>query len=367
MNRKYTSALALPLLVLPAAIFGLHCSVGSESRSSDGAVDPPKISDGGRGGDEASDFADAGASSAPGEAFLGSASLLVNATNSFAAFRICPVSNETGAVFSESTSQPLPTTLMPRSNLPGVDINGAARISAQPEYSEASEVLVFAVDKDTKLNPAIGTASCRTLACPGPGGDCVGSAALRRVPLVDPSGGKATGALAGGGKIIALRDDLDGKNLRFEVISVTNVPSRQPSSLLVELRNLSDYKGEIAYRKDKTSAPFVVSDGAIIPLGPSYVDSVFTAGAYTSSLATIHQDSDPRVSIESFYASPGSFALLLVGQKAVTTERSLRFLAVPLTAVVEDAGAPPPPVDGGVTTDAAAPPSDSGSADAKAD
>ena len=366
MTRKYSSALALSLLVVPAAIFGLHCSAGSDPASLDGAIDPPKTSDGGRGGNEASDFADAGATSAPGEAFLNSATLLVNATNTFAAFRVCPVSTEPGAVFSESTSLPVPTSLMPRSNLPGVDINGAARIGLQPEYVGASEVLVFAIDKDTKLNPAIGTASCRTLACPGPGGDCVGSTALRRVPLVDASGGSAAGALAEGGKIVALRDDPDGKNLRFEVISVTNVSSRQSSSLLVELRNLSDFKGEITYRREKSATPIVVANGSTIPLGPSFVDSVFTAGTYESSLATIHQDSDPRVSIESFYASPGSFALLLVGQRAASNERSLRFLAVPLTAVVEDAGAPLP-ADGGVTTDAAAPPSDSGSADAKAD
>jgi hypothetical protein len=365
MTRKLTSALALSLLSLSTLVFGVHCSA-SESVAT--AFGPQKTTtDSGPSNDEAGDFADSGAVTAPtpGEARLDSATLLVNATNRFAAFRICPVSPEPDAVFSESTSQPLPTALMPRSNLPGVDINGAARIAVQPEYAGASEVLVFAVDKDTKLNPAIATASCRALACPGPGGDCVGSASLRRVPLV-ASGGNASGALAQGGKIVALRDEPDGTNLRFEVISVTNVPSRQASSLLVELRNLSDFKGEITYRKEKSSAPVVVSSGAIIPVGASFVDSAFSAGTYTSSLATIHQDSDPRVSIESFYASPGSFALLLVGQKAATDERSLRFLAVPLTAVVEDAGVPLP-ADGGVTTDGAPPSTDAGSADAKAD
>ena len=366
MIRTLSSTLALSALALAAVVVGVHCSATASPTAAD--ADPPKTVDAATQDGDPGDFSDSSEATgrAPGVSTLESATLLVNATNKFAAFRICPVSPEPGAVFSESTSQPLPTALMPRSNLPGVDINGASRIALQPEYAGASEVLVFAVDKDTKLNPAIATASCRALACPGPGGDCVGTAALRRVPLKGPSGGAASGALAEGGHIVALRDDPDGTNLRFEVISVANAPSERSSSLRVQLRDLSDYAGPILYRSENGELQTPVNDGSTIPLGKSFVDSVFTAGDYSSSLATIHQDSDPRVSIESFYASPGSFALILVGQKAATNERSLRFLAVPLTAVVEDAGAPPP-FDGGVTTDAGAPSSDAASTDAKAD
>ncbi len=349
-NLGRTVSLGLVLLA------GLHCGSSAEATSANdskesapstaGGGEPPfsGVPDVGRGPEVVTPAPDS----------LTSGILLVNASDSFPAFRICPITQGEPGNFSSSASVPIPTKLMPRSNLAGVGVGGAATIEAQRDFAGASEVLLLKID-DTTKNKAeqLATESCRALACTEVGGSCLGAGNVVRVPLVDTDRIAAPGALASPGKILALRGE--GSTLRLEVIPVANVADDGSSGkLTVKLHNLSTYVGPITY----TSA-----EGDTTPLGAStaidlggkdtgFVTSKFTAGGYVATLADVHQNSDPRTVITDFYSSPGAFALVLVGSEAdVGADRKLRFLAVPVTAPKL------PPADAG-TPDAAVPTGD---------
>lgn len=334
---------------------GLHCGSSSEATSATDSKESVPSSSGA--GGTPNFGADAGPETdvvppAPVQS-LTSGILLVNGSDSFPAFRICPITkNETGD-FSSSSSVPIPTKLMPRSNLAGVGVAGAATIDAQPDYAGDSEVLLLKID-DTTKNKAeqLATESCRALACTEVGGSCLGAANIARVPLVDSARNAVPGALARAGTILALRGE--GSSLRLEVIPVDNSATADTSKLTVKLRNLSTYVGPITYTAaDGTATP--LSDSTEISLGTdatAFLTSKFRAGGYEATLSDVHQSSDPRTLISDFYSSPGAFALVLVGSEAdVGADRKLRFLAVPVTAPK------PPPADAG-TPDAAVPTGD---------
>lgn len=276
--------------------------------------------------------------------------LLVNATRTFSAFRVCPATGS--GVASTSLSRPIPTTLMPESSLAGVDINGAARIDPQVEFGNADEVVLLAIDDDTKVKDPLTTASCRALACVQNGGGCLGATKVFRVPVRDPATkAKVAGAFSGRGKVLALRDDGE---LRFDVFSIANRPSTNAAQLGVELRNLSDFKGDVTYLSQADAKPVVfqgASASGDVDLTRNYSVARFTAGQYSATLLDIQQASDPRVPIDTFYKSPGSFALLLLGASATDASpgRPLRFLAVPVTAPnqKDDVDASAVPQDGG--------------------
>jgi hypothetical protein len=278
---------------------------------------------------------------------LTSGILLVNASDSFPAFRICPITQGETGNFSSSANVPIPTKLMPRSNLAGVGVGGAATIDVQRDFAGDSEVLLLKID-DTTKNKAeqLATESCRALACTEVGGSCLGAGNVVRVPLVDAKGSSVSGALASPGAIVALRGE--GPTLRLEVIPVDNLVGNDEASLrslTVKVHNLSSYVGPITYTSAAgTTTP--LSASTAIDLGADdtgFVTSKFTAGGYSATLTDVHQNSDPRTSIAEFYSSPGAFALVLVGSEAdVGADRRLRFLAVPVTApkLAADAGSP---------------------------
>lgn len=358
MSRPFALGAAFSVVLASA---GLACSSASESLSfasepgstaADGEPERAPNSDQ-KGAD--SGF---GGATAPVPNTLESGILLVNATRGHSAFRVCPPSGED--TLSRSPIAPVPTSLMPRSNLAGVDVGGAVALDPVPEFAGLAEVLVIRVDAATKERlPA--DVSCKKVACVQNGGDCLGETKVSRVKVLDPLGNPVSGAFAAPGRILALRDDA-GKGLRFEAIAIESQALAQGKRMAVDYRNLSDFTGEVSFATaDGKSVAIPRAQPVIVDIGKDFTKETFTAGAYQASLFDIHQSSDPRVAIESFYASPGSFALILVGvgaPPASEPERGLRFLAVPVTAP-KRVPTPLPDAGGDATT--------GGEADAKTD
>ncbi len=349
MNLRPNLRAFLALSGMVAALGSAHCGSASESLATGGgtptstsATPPTKEMP-----QESGDFkagADAGTGAAnipPPPAtppVLDDGLLLVNATTTFPAFRVCPPEGE--GKLSTSPTKPVPTSLMPRSSLAGVDINGATRIDPQPEFAAVSDVVVLAIDDTTKQNPALANGTCRALACTLSGGNCMAPTKLFRVPVRDGQGAAMPGAFNSRGRILALRET---GGLHFEVLTIQSVSSTGASQLRVDYRNLSTFTGEVRYFREQTGPGEVIpEDGQkLISLNRDYSIARFTANTHVASLLDIQQDSDPRVPIDSFYLSPGSFALLLVGQVAPTDpDRGLRFLAVPINTRpgIADAG-----------------------------
>ena len=347
------------LAALSGVISALACAhCGSSNSEAATLAEPAAAGSSQKAGDAATDLADEttadtgarGATAPNAPPKLDDGLLLVNATRAFSAFRVCPATGS--GLASTSLSRPIPTTLMPESSLAGVDINGAARIDPQVEFGNADEVVLLAIDDDTKVKDPLTTASCRALACVQNGGGCLGAAKVFRVPVRDPATkAKVAGAFSGRGKVLALRDDGE---LRFEVFPIANRPSTNAAQLGVELRNLSDFKGDVTYLSQADAKPVVfqgASASGDVDLTRNYSVARFTAGQYSATLLDIQQASDPRVPIDTFYKSPGSFALLLLGASATDASpgRPLRFLAVPVTAPnqKDDVDASAVPQDGG--------------------
>ena len=351
MNLRPNLRAFLALSGMVAALASAHCGSASESLTT-GAGTPasantprekevPQESADFRNGADAGAGASATTSPPPfatPPAVLEDGLLLVNATTTFPAFRVCPPEGE--GKLSTSPTKPVPTSLMPRSSLAGVDINGATRIDPQPEFAGVSDVVVLAIDDTTKQNPALANGTCRALACTLSGGNCMAPTKLFRVPVRDGQGAAVPGAFNSRGRILALRET---GGLHFEVLTIQSLSSTGSSQLRVDYRNLSTFKGEVRYFREQTGPGEVSPENGqkIISLNRNYSVARFTANTHVASLLDIQQDSDPRVPIDSFYLSPGSFALLLVGQSAPTDpDRGLRFLAVPVSTRprIADAG-----------------------------
>jgi hypothetical protein len=358
MSRTFALGAAFSVVLASA---GLACSAASESLSFDGApgsTDADAEAARAPNADQKPEFADSGAGAAAPPNTLESGILLVNATQEHSAFRVCPPSGA-GRV-SLSPMAPIPTALMPRSNVAGVDVGGAVALDPVPELAGLAEVLVIRVDATTKGKLGADV-SCQKVACVQSGGECLGDTKVSRVRVLDPLGNPVSGAFSVPGRILALRDD-SGKGLRFEAIAIESQALSGNKRMAVDYRNLSEFKGGVTFTAPNgKSIPIEQARSVIVDIGNDFTKETFTAGTYQASLFDIHQSSDPRVAIESFYASPGSFALILVGvatPPALEPERGLRFLAVPVTAP-KRAPIPLPDAGGDATTD--------GEADAKTD
>lgn len=318
---------------LAACALSIHCGstsaeVMASSDNGGTATSPPPQARGDAGAE--SDFGP-GAPNAGAIPTLESNLLLVNASRTFPAFRICPSAE--GTLTSASSSPPQPTTLMPQSSLAGVDVNGAAPIAPQRELAEASEVLLLKIDDDTKGRAAdLERGTCASLAC-GNGAGCLGANKIVKVPILE-NGAPAKGAFASTGKILALRGtDAD---LRFEVLPIANVALQDKSAIRVEYRNLSDYTGKVEFRRGDAGSGVVLAENSATELqaGSDYGDARFVAGALVATMSDVHQASNPRATIEDFYRSPGTFALLLTGvtQADAGAARAPRFTIVPVSA-----------------------------------
>ncbi len=247
----------------------------------------------------------------------GSSVVLVNATTSFPAFRMCPSASATD-LFSRSAAPPVPTALMPKSNLAGVDVNGAVRVDPMPALADADEVLLLKVDKTTALNPSLSAGDCIVLACEG-AWPCVGKDNVVRVPV-------PKGSLNEKGSILVLTDSL--ANLRFEQLPALSTTNQKANVIDVQLVNRSATTKVVYQPSPGALEQPLQADGlSRIELGELPV-ATFRAGDYSATLAEIHASSDPRAPIDAFYSSPGAFALLLLGAEGGT--RPLKFLAIPV-------------------------------------
>mgnify|MGYP007071098480 CR=1 FL=1 len=75
--------------------------------------------------------------------------VLANATQSFAAFRLCKAPQGSQDSLSTSASRPVPTALMPRANVSGVDVASAVTVVLEVvllELVEVGQTLVAAVE-----------------------------------------------------------------------------------------------------------------------------------------------------------------------------------------------------------------------------
>jgi len=261
---------------------------------------------------------------------------LVNGSSSFPAFRVCK-SDGQGAVLSTSLAQPVPTAIMPRSSLAAVDVLGAVRIEPSAEIGADAEVIVLAIDDTSKSNPQLPTGSCIALACPQAGAACLGAERLRRVAIVDRGTKRPhPGAFAEPGAILVLRDDAG--DLRFEVERANAVPPGLEGDLDVDFHNLSnDLQGAATYSNrggaadQPSSSPIATS----FALPKNYSLATVRFEKHEESLADIHDFSEPRVPIDTYFRAPGAFLLLLVGSpdQDAAPDRKQRFVALPVNGL----------------------------------
>lgn len=350
----------LALLTSSLLVSALACSATSDSASFEGT--PGSTSDSGRAAPSPLPMADGAAVGLPpSDNARGSALVIVNASRTFPAFRICndgdPTSDE---LTSASFEKPFPLTRMPSSSLPGVDVNGAVRLdpSAAAQVAGASSVLVLAIDQGSKDNPAILSGSCRELACTG-GGNCFGKDRVRRV-LVKKSGAPAKDAFSAG-HVLVLRDE--GQGLVFDVLDMLGDTPSRANELTLAYDNFSTSSANLTYDAGLAAA----GDGGLrdgggdgggdgglgdggaqgvakktlvrLPYASSSFDSSsFTVGGLTASLAEIHRVSEPATDISAFYATRSVMGLFLLGDEAAPADdaRRLKLVAVPFTSPADE-------------------------------
>ncbi len=347
----------LALLTSSLLVSALACSATSDSTSFESA--PGTTSDSGRAAPSPEPKADAGAIGLPpSDDVRGSALVIVNASRTFPAFRICNDGDPTSAeLTSASFEKPFPLTRMPSSSLPGVDVNGAVRLdpSAASQVAGASSVLVLAIDQGSKDNPSILTGSCRELACTG-GGNCFGKDRVRRVSTVK-NGAPFAGAFSAG-HVLVLRDQ--GQGLVFDVLDMPGVVPSRANELTLAYDNFSTSSANLTY---DTGFATGAGDGGLgdgglgdgggdagslgvakntlvrLPYASSSFDSSsFTVGGLTVSLAEVHRVSEPATDISAFYATRSVMGLFLLGNEAAPADdaRRLKLVAVPFTSPADE-------------------------------
>jgi hypothetical protein len=294
-----------------------------EPKASDGGLEAaPAPPSGGR-------DADGGAEVPRGEkgqALAAPGIVLANATRSFAAFRLCKARAGTDAALSMSASQPIPTTLMPRANVSGVDVASALAVDALPELDADTDVIVLKIDETTKAEPGLETSSCRQLACVQSGGQCLGAERVRRVPVTTRPGEAAIERpFTTPGTLLVLRDD--GSGLRLEASRVAPPPSGYVGDLDVAVLDLSlspEKGAALAFTgpvgKHPTSLDLTRPDWTA--LGVKY-------GKHAELLTTIHESSDPRRPLVDYFTASGPYLFLLFDAPAGGPTPK-RFVAVPI-------------------------------------
>ncbi len=315
-------SLAPLLLVLaPAA---LHCGQadGSTAFATDERVGPPSATATGTGTGTAPEpkppptgggLADAG----PAPAGV----LLVHAHATLPAFRICPAAPGATAAAPESigVASPVPTTLMPRSSLAGVDAQGAVFLAPNADYAAVRTVVLVLLNENTKANASLATGSCSTVACAG-ALPCVGARNLRLVDLPDE------GLLAKAGTVLTLTGASDGA-VTFTTGRLRAAPASGPGRLSAQLLNVSAYTGGVQLRSGATATPVPPDRPASLP----YTDfgARLEAGAHRESLLQVFEGAGAEGSPAAFFEG-ASHAIVLVGSPATNAPRPLKFLSIPL-------------------------------------
>ncbi len=328
MSHGMPRSTLLPWLVLAAlAPAALHCGQASESASFSA---PERV------GTPADSSGPDGASSVtlPGPPTSGGSQdvdagprppppppvgvLLVHAHATLPAFRVCPAAPGAtpAAPLSADPSAPIPSTLMPRSNLAGVDVQSAVFMAKDPGYDSVRKIVLVLLNEATKGNEGLVSGACSSVACGGTG--CVGSANLRLVDLPDE------GLFGKDGTILTLTGASD-TDLRFTTGKMVASDGGGPGRLSAQLVNESTFRGGVTLRSQGTAVP--VDPGAARSLTYADFGAEVVAGTHRQSLLDLYEGAAPSKPPAAFYAPP--LALVLVG--AAAGPRPLKFLAVPLT------------------------------------
>ncbi|MBK8218954.1 MAG: hypothetical protein IPK71_34930 [Myxococcales bacterium] len=259
--------------------------------------------------------------------------VLANATRSFAAFRLCKARPGTATALSLSASQPIPTTLMPRANVSGVDVASAVTVDPLLELDSDTEVIVLKIDETTKTEPGLETSACRQLACVQSGGQCLGPERVRRVRVATRAGeAPIDRPFTTQGTLLVLRDD--GSGLRLEASHIVAPPPGHVGDLDVAVRDLS-----LPPEKDpelRLSGPAGKHPTSLDLTNPDWTSLRITYGAHSELLSTIHESSDPRRPLAAYFAAEGPYVFLLFdAPPGATTPK--RFVAVPMEGFPKEA------------------------------
>lgn len=258
--------------------------------------------------------------------------VLVNASASLGAVRLCPAADDGS---SGSFEPPIPTSIMPRSNLAGVDVASAVRI-APTNVLAGSHVLVLKIGQNAKDNPTIATASCRQLACgSAPAGDCFAAADVLRVPVLGMADAGAASGFAKAGTIAVLRDD-GAAGPRIELEEGRPIEPGCVNHVDFDFRDFTGRDARASYDLDEAAPQFADVPATSYPLPADYRFASLSAGGHRETLEEIHQHSEPRVPIDAFYRTKSPFLLFLVGPPA-----GQHFVAMPVNGVGDEV------VDGG--------------------
>lgn len=290
--------------------------------------------------------------------------VLVHASRSFPAFRICPASSEPSALVSRAVEPPYPTARMPGSSLAGVDVSGA--VALPPLVGDVSEVVLIPLDADTKSNPLLERGSCRSLVCGGSGGRCIAPAKLRRVAARTALGEPDERAFSRPSTVLVLRDDPSTPGaVYFEsrpaLRGERDTP--EPGKISFLFDNFSDHQGAVTFTGGGQSQG-LTSGSEVTAKGPAWETTTFKAGSFEASLVDVHRASDVGNDIDAFYSRRVYYGLFLLGLSTppVGDEgRALRLVAFPLPpasstttpdAGIDDAGLDDAGLDAGSPSDA---------------
>lgn len=267
---------------------------------------------------------------------FGSGVVLVNATSAFPAFRVCQLGGTT-------LMRPVPTAIMPRSSVAGVDVLQAVRIEPV-DFGEDTSVTLLAIDDASKSNGGLANGSCRALACTQTGGTCLGADHLKTVPIVlRGTATPAKGAFRTAGNILVLKDD--GGSLRFEVEKMNDPTSGSGGDLDFDFHNLSTASGNLRYRADANDPQSDLAGQSSFRLPMDYAKATLSFAKHDETLEQIHDYSEPRVPIDTFYRLPSGFLVFFLGNPELdaSAARGPRFVTIPINALPEsgsaDAGA----------------------------
>lgn len=279
--------------------------------------------------------------------------VLVHASRSFPAFRLCPASGEPSALVSRAIEPPYPTARMPGSSLAGVDVSGA--VALPPLVGDVSEVVLVPLDADTKSNPLLERGSCRALVCGGSGGRCIPPSKLRRVAARTVRGEPDPDAFSRPSTVLVLRDDPSTPGaVYFESRPAPRSAqeTREQDKVSFLFDNFSDFSEAVTFAGGGGSQA-LTSGSEIAVRGQAWEAITFKAGPLEASLVDVHRASDVGTDISAFYSRPAYYGLFLLG---LTTPpvgeegRALRLVAFPLapaSSTAPDAGVDDAGLDGG--------------------
>lgn len=241
--------------------------------------------------------------------------VLANAS-SLPAFRLCPATSATGPIQSDSPKRPMPEVLMPGSSLEGVPERGAVGVLPDATFAGVSSVVVLWIDEITKNHPGLATGACSALACVGGPGCLDDGVGLDRhvtvVKLTNPAfDKKGIVVLGGASKATAT----------FSTRTTAQSFNAKAGTLDVQLFDEVRSGAPVSFRAPDGGSTPIVSQATVEYDG---FGGAFAAGNHRETLLEVHESSAPRRPIVDFYATPGLFALFLLG-----TPADPRFVVVP--------------------------------------